>query len=76
MDWRAFSGRTVSGIPASRILKPGFANLQVATTELAKGLAENVNVQDMSRGVVRIVEWDSMRGWSVALAWMLTSFVE
>jgi len=76
MDWRAFTGRTVSGIPASRTLNPGFANFEIATKKLVKEMVTSVDVKDVSKGVVRVVEWDSMRGWSVALAWMLTSFVE
>ncbi|GAA5948864.1 hypothetical protein JCM3765_003934 [Sporobolomyces pararoseus] len=76
MDWRAFTGRTVSGIPAGRILKPGLATLEIATMKITKGTVVNVSAEDLARGVVRVVEWDSLRGWAVSFAWMLTSFID
>ncbi|GAA6015600.1 hypothetical protein JCM11491_007170 [Sporobolomyces phaffii] len=77
MDWRAFTGRTVSGIPTGRILRQsGLVNLDVAARRITKDTIATVNVEDFAKGVVRLVEWDSMRGWAVAFAWMLTSFVD
>lgn len=76
MDWRAFTGRTVSGIPAAGLLNPGLATLELATAKITKATVVSVSPSDMTKGVVRVLEWDSLRGWAVSFAWMLTSFID
>ncbi|GAA5867995.1 hypothetical protein JCM3774_001560 [Rhodotorula dairenensis] len=72
MDWRAFTGRTVSGLPASRYLEPGLASLHAANATLPDGLDQ----QGLTRGVVRLVQKDAMRGWAVAFGWILASMAD
>ncbi|GAA6059955.1 hypothetical protein JCM10212_001304, partial [Sporobolomyces blumeae] len=82
MDWRAFTGRTVSGLAAGRVLSPGLTHLAAAATasatarRVAKAATDPVTADVLRQGVVRVVEWDAMRGWAVALAWMATSLVD
>ncbi|GAA5875354.1 hypothetical protein JCM8547_003212 [Rhodosporidiobolus lusitaniae] len=72
MDWRAFTGSTVSGVPASRALQPGLAGLAAA----AGGTAGKIDAGELARGVVRVVEGDALRGWAVAVGWVAASMVD
>lgn len=72
MDWRAFTGRTVSGLPAMGHLDAGLASLHAANATLPDGLDQ----QGLARGVVRLVPKDAMRGWAVAFGWILASMAE
>ena len=72
MDWRAFTGRTVSGLPARNYLDAGLASLHAANATLPDGLDQ----QGLSRGVVRLVQKDAMRGWAVAFGWIVASMAE
>ncbi|GAA5920295.1 hypothetical protein JCM1841_003031 [Sporobolomyces salmonicolor] len=74
MDWRAFTGRTVSSIPATRTLQPGLAGLAAATGGVAA--EAKVDAAELARGVVRVMEWDSARGWAVALGWVSASMID
>ncbi|GAA5896061.1 uncharacterized protein JCM6883_001701 [Sporobolomyces salmoneus] len=76
MDWRAFTGRTVSGIPASRILEPGLASVEFATKKITKETLVNVSAEDLVKGVLRVVPWEPIRGWAVAFSWMVTSCID
>ncbi|GAA5980775.1 hypothetical protein JCM11641_002645 [Rhodosporidiobolus odoratus] len=77
MNWKAFTGSTVSGLPSNRILQPGLVGLQAVTGVAAAG-AEGVKVDaaELARGVVRAVEGDALRGWAVALGWATASMVD
>lgn len=72
MDWRAFTGRTVSGLPARTYLDAGLTSLHAANATLPDGLDQ----QGLSRGVVRLVQKDAMRGWAVAFGWIVASMAE
>lgn len=72
MDWRAFTGRTVSGLPARSYLDAGLASLHAANATLPDGLDQ----QGLSRGVVRLVQKDAMRGWALAFGWIVASMAE
>ncbi|BGP17564.1 hypothetical protein JCM10213v2_005597 [Rhodosporidiobolus nylandii] len=75
MDWRAFTGATVSGIPASRALQPGLVGITAATEGYGL-VASKVDAAELARGVVRAVEGDAMRGWAVAVGWVAASMVD
>ncbi|GAA5960710.1 hypothetical protein JCM8115_001806 [Rhodotorula mucilaginosa] len=72
MDWRAFTGRTVSGLPARNYLDAGLASLHAANATLPDGLDQ----QGLSRGVVRLAQKDAMRGWAVAFGWIVASMAD
>lgn len=72
MDWRAFTGRTVSGLPARKYADAGLASLHAANASLPDGLSQ----EGVVRGLVRLVPRNSMRGWAVALGWVIASMGE
>ncbi|GAA5889556.1 hypothetical protein JCM6882_007069 [Rhodosporidiobolus microsporus] len=76
MNWKAFTGATVSGVPVSRAIPPGLVGLDAAggTGYGAEGL--KIDATELARGVVRAVEGDAMRGWAVALGWVAASMVD
>ncbi|GAA5926731.1 uncharacterized protein JCM15063_000356 [Sporobolomyces koalae] len=76
MDWRAFTGRTVSGVPATSILPPGLARVEVAAHGYLPTAVASITKEDLAGGIVRIVEWDPTRGWAVAVAWIVTSMID
>lgn len=88
IDWREFVGiSTVSiaaakgspgglmGLSAARVVKEA-AGGRSGNVAAALAAAAEVTVGDLSQGLVRIVEADPMRGWVVALGWILTSLLE
>ncbi|GAA6028838.1 hypothetical protein JCM8097_007419 [Rhodosporidiobolus ruineniae] len=75
MNWKAFTGATVSGVPAGRHVEPGLVGLAAAAGGYgAEGL--KVDAAELARGVVRAVEGDAMRGWAVAVGWVAASMVD
>ncbi|GAA6010026.1 hypothetical protein JCM10207_007524 [Rhodosporidiobolus poonsookiae] len=76
MNWRAFTGATVSGVPASRILQPGLVGLSAAASGGYGGVGVKVDEYELSRGVVRVIESDAMRGWAVAVGWVAASMAD
>ncbi|KAM0746867.1 hypothetical protein T439DRAFT_306320 [Meredithblackwellia eburnea MCA 4105] len=81
MDWREFSGSSTVALAARRGELGGLVGLGSATAAAAAkagvgaGVKE-VTMSDLVKGLVRVVEPDPMRGWVVALAWILASLVD
>lgn len=81
MDWRAFTGSTVSGIATSRRLAPGLVSLESAR-DVAAGwtaaavAAGKLDAAGLAHGVVRVLDYDALRGWAVALGWVIASMAE
>ncbi|KAJ8293762.1 Protein SYS1 [Rhodotorula toruloides] len=78
MDWRAFTGSTVSGLAASRRLGTGLVSLDAARDAAAgwtgaAAAAGKLDAASLSHGVVRVLEYDALRGWAVALGWVIAS---
>lgn len=81
MNWKAFTGASVSGMTASRVLQPGLVGLSeaaAATGGVSYGAvaAGQVDAAELARGVVRVVEGDALRGWAVAVGWVAASMIE
>ncbi|KAI5475523.1 integral membrane protein SYS1-like protein [Pseudohyphozyma bogoriensis] len=69
MDWREFLGRSTVSIATSRGVGGGLVGL-------SGKVGEGVSLEDLREGLVRVVENDPMRGWVVALGWVLASLVD
>lgn len=63
------------GLSAARVVKEA-AGGRSGNVAAALAAAAEVTVGDLSQGLVRIVEADPMRGWVVALGWILTSLLD
>jgi hypothetical protein len=80
MDWREFLGVSTVSIAAFKGRLGGLIGLDAAEAFRTAGRAAlsqtEVNLDDISAGLVRVVEADPMRGWVVSLGWVLASLVE
>lgn len=81
MDWREFTGSpTVSLAPSvKRGLEVGLVGLSSFATRKGPGGTGDggaLLVSDVSRGLVRVIERDSARGWTVAAGWLCASMIE
>ncbi|KAK4055026.1 hypothetical protein OIO90_003367 [Microbotryomycetes sp. JL221] len=78
MDWREFTGRSTASLAAKKNLAPGLVGLTVLTTGKGPGGTGPdgaLTSQDIIRGLIRVIESDSGRGWAVALGWSLGAMV-
>lgn len=81
MDWREFTGSpTVSLAPAfKKGLKVGLVGLSSVVTGRGPGgtgTGGELVLGDIKRGLIRVVERDSARGWTVAAGWIGASMIE
>lgn len=76
MDWREFSGLSTVSLAAARGAPGGLIGLTAAAKAGGQAAIVDITVADLTRGLVRVVEGDPMRGWVVALGWILASLLE
>lgn len=79
MDWREFSGVSTVSIAARPSLAPGLVGLASAVTKKGPGgtgPSGSIVAGDVTRGLLRVIEPDPMRGWAVALGWAGASAAE
>lgn len=76
MDWREFSGLSTVSLAAARGAPGGLIGLAAAAKAGGQAAISDITVGDLTRGLVRVVEGDPMRGWVVALGWVLASLLE
>lgn len=81
MDWREFTGSpTVSLAPAfKKGLNVGLVGLSSVVTGRGPGgtgTGGELVLGDIKRGLIRVIERDSARGWTVAAGWIGASMAE
>lgn len=81
MDWREFTGQpTVSLAPAAKkglqVGLVGLASVATGRGPGGTGTGGALVAGDVARGLIRVVERDSARGWTVAAGWVGASLIE
>lgn len=71
MDWRSFSGRAL--VEASA--RTG-ALVALGNDLNSKGLPPSIGLHEIKHGLKRVIADDGVRGWIIALCWMIASLVE
>lgn len=69
MDWRSFSGRALveGGIRATKV---------GALIALGNDVKSSVGLHEIERGLQRVMEDDVIRGWAIAVCWIIGSMIE
>ncbi|KAL8286928.1 hypothetical protein RQP46_003934 [Phenoliferia psychrophenolica] len=76
MDWREFSGLSTVSLAAAKGAPGGLIGLAAAAKAGGQAAISDITIGDLARGLVRVVEGDPMRGWVVALGWVLASLLD